>query len=105
MHSILIRLRGPAGTGGPAQGADALAHRFMTASAPGVEHVSLQPVTDGLDGIVFVVAPTLVQAVRRTRTVCETLLAAGALGDGWWLQTCQADMLNVSGLWLPARAR
>ncbi|MFD5724361.1 hypothetical protein [Streptomyces sp. NPDC127036] len=103
MYSILIRLRssaGPAGAPGPA-GADALAHRFTAASLPGVEHVYLQSVGGGFDGIVFVVANGLEPAVQRTRSVCESLVQVAEPPGTWRLETCQADLLNVGGAWLP----
>ncbi|WP_328972710.1 hypothetical protein [Streptomyces sp. NBC_00239] len=103
MYSILIRLRRPLCTGGRARSADVLRRRLMTAPVPGVEHVSLEPVSDGADGIVFVCAPDIPEAVRTARILCESVLAAEGFSD-WRLTTCQADVLNVSGLWLPAHA-
>ncbi|MFH8342915.1 hypothetical protein [Streptomyces sp. AM6-12] len=103
MYSILIRLRStaePSGAAGLA-GADALARRFATDLLPGVEHVYLQPVRGGFDGIVFVVANALEPAVQQTRSVLESVVSVAEPPGEWWLETCQADLLNVSGAWLP----
>ncbi|MEU1056897.1 hypothetical protein ABZ397_30645 [Streptomyces sp. NPDC005876] len=103
MYSILIRLRSTAEPTGAAvpTGADALARRFATDPLPGVEHVYLQPVHGGFDGIVFVVAEGLQSAVQQTCSVVKSVISVAEPPGEWWLETCQADLLNVSAAWLP----
>ncbi|MFD5748912.1 hypothetical protein [Streptomyces sp. NPDC127033] len=98
MYAIFVRFGRAAET---AQGfkSDEMVHQLIYSAQPTIEHAYIHCVNGKAEGVVFVKAGSLDEARLTVRTACESLIAQGQ--SSWRLETCDADLLNVSSVWLP----